>query len=83
MEVIEFNPSPEFMSSSAPLINVIKSKTVKLAATSLRKPIDQFLSDKLKKRLFGFCRFKDNEILLPKHVFVTLGLSQPAWVLVD
>lgn len=83
MEIMEFNPSPEFMTSSAPFINVIKTKTVEIVATSLHKPIDQFLSDKLKKRLFGFCRFKDNEILLPKHVFVTLGLSQPAWVLVN
>jgi hypothetical protein len=49
----------------------------------MTKPIDTYLSDALLKRLYGYKRFTDNEILLPRSVFKQLNLSQPAWVLVS
>lgn len=46
----------------------------------LDKPIDTYLSQNALKRLFGYERMRENEILLPRHVFRYLGLSQPAFV---
>lgn len=75
MEMAQFCPQPDFLHSSPPYICLPKTKIIAIEAQYLTKPIDTMLSDKILKRLNGFSRFIENEIVLPRHVFVTLGLS--------
>ena len=58
-------------------------RQVTVRTKALICPIDEYLSDHIKKSLFGYKRFVENEVLLPRAVFNQLGLRQPAWVVIS
>ena len=47
------------------------------------RSIDTYTSTFVKKALHEYSRLQNSEVLMSKDVFVSLGLSQPAWITIE
>ena len=61
----------------------IEDEKVILRSRVLKKPIDSYLTKTVKKATYAYRRLTNSEVLMSKDVFVSLGLSQPAWVTIE
>ena len=61
----------------------IESDSATLRSRVLKKPIDNYLSTFAKKAIYAYKRVTNSEVLMSRDVFVTLGLSQPAWITIE
>lgn len=72
-------PSPQYRLTS----ETAAPTSISIEFEHMSKPIDSYLSEAQRKRMFGYARLKENEILLPRDAFIKLGLPQPAFVSVS
>ena len=49
----------------------------------MKNPIDNFTSAFVKKAVHEYQRLQNSEVLMSRDVFVSLGLSQPAWITIE
>ena len=76
-------PTPTTATAKYQLISETEPPSLTLHFEHMSKPTDHYLPPTQKKRMFGYQRLVQNEIVMPKSAFLKLGLPQPAFVSVS